>query len=147
MSAASYSHNYWTNAREQSPSHEGTGPVPIMKFPTFFAKLKGSFFHSQLPPTSQCLEPDESRWCHPIFCFKITFDIILLSMCRFSKWSVPNENQLIYTISQQMHYSDSLLITFYSCYMFRHVYVIIIITHWLTNKKYMNPTRYMRLAM
>jgi hypothetical protein len=29
------------------------------------------------------------------------------------------------TISQQMHYSGSLLITFYSSYMFRHMYVII----------------------
>jgi hypothetical protein len=29
------------------------------------------------------------------------------------------------TISQQMHYSDSLLITFYSSYMFRRMYVII----------------------
>jgi hypothetical protein len=30
----------------------------------------------------------------------------------------------IYTISQQMHYSDSLLVS-YSCYMFRRMYVII----------------------
>jgi hypothetical protein len=29
------------------------------------------------------------------------------------------------TISQQMHYYDNLLITFYSSYMFRRMYVII----------------------
>jgi hypothetical protein len=29
------------------------------------------------------------------------------------------------TISQQLHYSDSLLVTFYIRYMFRHMYVII----------------------
>jgi hypothetical protein len=40
----------------------------------------------------------------------------------------PNLNYTswyVCTISQQMHYSDSLLITSYSSYMFRRTYVII----------------------
>jgi hypothetical protein len=42
----------------------------------------------------------------------------------FKAWESSNKVRVIYRASQQMHCSDSLLIS-YSCYMFRRMYVII----------------------
>jgi hypothetical protein len=41
------------------------------------------------------------------------------------KAGVSHGSKSVCTISQQTHYSDSLLVTFYSSYMFRRMYVII----------------------
>ena len=72
-----------------------TGCQPVKKFPAFYG-TRMFVTHSQVPATCPCPEPDKSISRLPIHFLKISFNIILPSRSRSSKWSLslrsPHQN-------------------------------------------------------
>jgi hypothetical protein len=84
-----------------------------------------AYHMSWLPSYPQPARKVGCKYLKPLHAFKLllTSNIVKESFFLFNPYTMHFCS--VYTISQQIHCSVSLLITSYSSYMFRHMYILI----------------------